>query len=101
MGSLFTMIKNSVWWPADAKRAALLASVPLLIILRQSELFGLYDSTVLVFGWLPIQLAYDAALLLLAVVIGYAFYTQVPEPRIEEVEEPTVDPETIVQGGED
>lgn len=79
------MIRGSIWWPTDPKRAALALTIPLLFVLHQSELFGMMDATTLVFGWLPPQLAWDVGVTLVGVVVAYAFYTQVPEPDVQAV----------------
>jgi uncharacterized membrane protein YuzA (DUF378 family) len=82
------MIGDSFWTPTKPKRAVLLAAVVLMVVFHQSGLFGLIDSTTLVFGWLPAQLAYDIAYLLVGFGILYAMYIVAPEPPAEH--EPTV-----------
>lgn len=49
---------------------AVLASVLFMVVAHQSELFGLMDVGLL-FGWLPIQLAYDVGFLFVGVAILY------------------------------
>lgn len=68
------------WLPTNAKRGVLLLLVLVMVVLRQSELLGLMNNTVLVFGWLPMQLAYDILFGLVAAVIAYAIYREAPEP---------------------
>lgn len=55
------MLKGSFWYPNSWKHAALFAAVCAMVVLHQSELVGLYDSTTILFGWLPAQIAYDMA----------------------------------------
>ncbi|RQH02322.1 hypothetical protein EA472_03205 [Natrarchaeobius oligotrophus] len=64
-----------------------------MIPLHQSELLGLMSTSTLVFGWIPLQLAYDVTLILSGVVILYAMYRMAPEPPEEH--EPTI------EGGEE
>ncbi len=67
---------DSVWFPRSADRATVLAVVILMVILHQSELLGLMDAGLL-FGWLPVQLAYDISFLLVGSVIVYWITTVV------------------------
>lgn len=101
MSETFTMFKNSIWWPGDARRGVLLLSILFLIVIRQNEIFGLMDSTMLVFGWFPIQLAFDTLLGIIAVVIAYGFYRAAPEPDLEEIGESDVSADTTASGGDD
>lgn len=82
------MRSDSFWTPTKPKRAVLLAAVVLMVVFHQSELVGLMDSTMLVFGWLPAQLAYDIAYALVGFGILYVMYVVAPEPPAEH--EPTV-----------
>lgn len=82
------MIGESFWAPKKPMRIVLLASVLAMVVLHQSELLGLMDSTILVFGWIPAQMAYDIAYLLVGVVILAVMYVVAPEPPAEY--EPTV-----------
>lgn len=68
------------WLPTNGKRAGLLLLVVAMVVLRQSELVGLMNSTTLVFGWIPMQLAYDIAFGLVSALIVYAIYRAAPEP---------------------
>jgi hypothetical protein len=77
------MIDGSFWRPTSAKRGILLAMVLAMIVLHQSGLFGITESTALLFGWLPAQLAYDIAFNLVGVGILYAMYRAAPEPPAE------------------
>lgn len=90
------MLRDSFWWPNSPKQGLLFLAVVLMIPLHQSELFGLMDSGVQVFGWLPMQLAYDILFNLVGVVILYAMYRFAPEPPAEFDEEANEasDPET-------
>lgn len=94
------MIGDSFWTPKTPVRAALLASVLAMIVLHQSELLGLMDSQTLVFGWLPMQVAYDIAFLLVGVVILSVMYVVAPEPpaehdaKLERNDEPSGDDST-------
>ncbi len=60
-----------------------------MIVLIESSIFGLYGSEHLVFGWLPIQLAYDIFYtLVLAPVFLYLVYRQTPDiTDVESIEE--------------
>lgn len=78
------------WIPTNWKRAVLLLVLLVMVVLRQSELVGLMDSTALLFGWLPAQIAYDIALGLVATVLAYGIYLEAPEPPAEY--EPTWEP---------
>ncbi|WP_049990220.1 hypothetical protein [Natrinema salifodinae] len=74
-----------------------------MVVLHQSELFGLMDAQTLLFGWLPIQIAYDIAFLLVGVVILSVMYVVAPEPpadydaKLEREDEPT-DPVAPAEG---
>lgn len=74
------MFRDSFWWPDRPLRAAVLVVILAMVVLHQSELVGLLDSTTLVGGWLPAQLAYDVAFNLAGVVVLYAMYRLAPEP---------------------
>lgn len=74
------MIGDSFWTPKTPLRAALLASVLAMVVLHQSELLGLMSSQALIFGWLPIQVAYDIAYLLVGVGILSVMYVVAPDP---------------------
>lgn len=89
------MFKNSFFYPDSLEKAILLVLILLMIPLRQSEIFGLMDSTALVFGWVPAQIAYDflyvTAGTLLVVYIVAKHASRVPESireldRLEERE---------------
>ena len=73
------MFKDSLWYPEDWKRLLLVLSVPVMIALHMSELVGLMNSQQLLFGWLPMQFAYDIGRGILAIVLIYAFATQAPD----------------------
>ncbi len=94
---------DSFWTPKSPVRAALLVSVLTMVVLHQSELFGLMDAQTLLFGWLPIQIAYDIAFLLVGVVILSVMYVVAPEPpadydaKLEREDEPT-DPVAPAEG---
>jgi len=74
------MLRGSIWWPDTPRSIAFVAVVALMIILHQSQFVGLMDSTTLVFGWLPAQIAYDVAFNLVGVGVLYALYRAAPEP---------------------
>lgn len=88
------------WVPTDWKRGAMVLAIVALIVLRQSELVGLMDSTSLVFGWLPAQLAYSILIGVAATIIAIVMYFEAPDPPAEF--DPTVDerPEDDTMGGE-
>lgn len=73
---------DSVWFPNSVRRTGTLAIVILMVILHQSELLGLTDAGLL-FGWLPVQLAYDISFLLVGVVILYGIALTMPAPPDE------------------
>ncbi|RQG87936.1 hypothetical protein EA462_13825 [Natrarchaeobius halalkaliphilus] len=83
------MLKGSFWYPQTVPRAILLLGVLIMIPLHQSELLGLMSTSTLVFGWVPLQLAYDVTLILSGVVVLYAMYRMAPEPPEEH--EPTIE----------
>lgn len=77
------MLRGSIWWPNTLRSIVFLIVIALMIVLHQSEFVGLMDSTGLVFGWLPMQLAYDIAFNLVGVGILYALYRAAPKPPAE------------------
>lgn len=77
------MIGDSFWTPKTPVRAVLPAAVLVMVVLHQSELLGVMDSQALIFGWLPIQIAYDIAYLLIGVGILSAMYVMAPDPPAE------------------
>ncbi|MFC6723672.1 hypothetical protein ACFQE1_04585 [Halobium palmae] len=81
------MLRGSIWYPNSLRSIVFLTVVTLMIVLHQSQFLGLTDSTTLVFGWLPMQLAYDVAFNLVGVVVLYGMYRAAPEPP--ETHEPT------------
>ncbi|WP_440991842.1 hypothetical protein [Haloarchaeobius baliensis] len=87
------MLKESFWWPDEPRRGLVLLVILAMVILHQSEVVGIVDSTTLVFGWLPIQLAYDILFNLFGVVVLYAMYRLAPEPPTD-VFEPASGPES-------
>jgi hypothetical protein len=68
---------DSVWFPHSARRAGVLGVVILMVILHHSTLLGLMNAGLL-FGWLPVQLAYDISYLLVGVVILYWIAATMP-----------------------
>ncbi|MFD1647831.1 hypothetical protein [Haloarchaeobius litoreus] len=74
------MFRESFWWPDEPRRALVLLVILAMVVLHQSEVVGIVDSDTLVFGWLPIQIAYDAMFNLFGVVVLYAMYRLAPEP---------------------
>jgi hypothetical protein len=73
---------DSVWFPHSARRAGVLMVVLLMVILHHSKLLGLMDAGLL-FGWLPVQLAYDISYLLVGVVILYWIAVTMPATPAE------------------
>lgn len=99
------MIGDSFWTPKTPVRAALPAAVLGMVVLHQSELLGVMDSQALVFGWLPIQIAYDIAYLLVGVGILSAMYVMAPDPPAEydatvEWDDGTADPKAPAGGND-
>lgn len=74
------MLRDSFWYPTTVRGGGLLLTVVAMIVLHQSEFLGLVDTTTLVFGWLPLQLAYDVLFNLVGVVVLYAMYRAAPTP---------------------
>ena len=72
------MFKESVWYPSSPRNAAVLVMLVGMVLLHHTSLFGLTDAGLL-FGWLPIQLAYDLAYTVLAVLLLYWVYMVAPK----------------------
>lgn len=73
------MFKGSFWYPNSVSQALLLLAVLLMIPFHQSEIFGLMSTSTVIFGWLPLQLAYDVAYMLVGVGILFIMYQVAPE----------------------
>jgi len=71
------MFRDSVWYPSSPRNAAIVAMLVVMILLHHTSLLGLTDAGLL-FGWLPVQLAYDLAYTLLSVLLLYWVYTVAP-----------------------
>lgn len=71
-------LRDSVWFPQSRDRAIVLATVIAMVVLHHSALLGLMDAGLL-FGWVPVQLAYDVVYLLLGVGILYWIAAMVPD----------------------
>jgi hypothetical protein len=84
------MLKDSFWYPNTPRKAVFIGLILVMIVLHGSAVVGLVDSTTLVFGWLPAQIAYDAAFNLIGAVILYGMYRAAPSPPAEH--EPTATP---------
>lgn len=74
------MLKGSLWYPDNGKKAALFIAICAMIVLHQSELVGLFGSTAIVFGWLPVQIAYDMVFNLVGFGILVVMYYLAPTP---------------------
>lgn len=74
------MFKGSFWYPDSGKSIIVLALIGIMIVFHHSELVGLYDSTTLLFGWLPAQIAYDMAFNLAGFGILVLMYYLAPTP---------------------
>lgn len=81
------MFKGSFWYPNTPRKAAFLGVILAMVVLHGSSVVGLNDSTTLVFGWLPAQIAYDAAFNLVGAGVLYGMYRAAPSPPAEH--EPT------------
>lgn len=81
--------KGAFWYPTLDRRGALLGVFLLLLVLHFNELFGLSTSTALVFGWLPVNMAYYIGLNVLHVAFLVLLYYNWPDPKDEDVLEPT------------
>jgi hypothetical protein len=77
------MVTNSFWTPKEPVRIALLGAVLAMVVLHQSELIGLMNSQALILGWIPAQIAYDVAYLIVGTVILAVMYVVSPEPPAE------------------
>lgn len=75
-------LSNSVWYPSSWRQLTVPVLVILMVLLHQSELFGLMDAGV-IFGWMPVQFAYDVGYSLFAVVLLYWTYIICPDPPAE------------------
>jgi uncharacterized membrane protein len=78
------MLKSSFWYPTSGKQGIALLAVLSMIPLHQSELFGLMDSTVIVFGWIPAQLMFDIVFNIVAVAVLILMYYIAPAPPEEQ-----------------
>jgi len=67
-----------------------------MISLHFTEIVGLTDAG-LVFGWLPIQLAYDLSYTIVAIVLLYWVYTVAPDVPAD-LTEPSEDERAVVRG---
>ncbi|WP_336023576.1 hypothetical protein [Halobellus salinisoli] len=99
------MIGDSFWTPKRPVRIALLGAVLAMVVLHQSELLGLMNSQALVFGWIPVQIAYDVAFLLVGTAILAVMYVLAPEPPAEheatiDGDATSTDSSTVGNGGE-
>lgn len=74
------MFRGSIWYPNSLRGITFLGVIVLMIGLHQSQFLGLMDSTTLVFGWLPMQIAYDALFNVIGIGILYVLYRAAPEP---------------------
>lgn len=80
---------GAFWYPTLDRRGALLGVFLLLMVLHFNELFGLSASQALVFGWWPINMAYYVGLNVLHVAFLVLMYYNWPDPKDEDVLEPT------------
>ncbi len=74
------MFRGSIWYPNSLRGITFLGVIVLMVVLHQSQFLGLMDSTTLVFGWLPMQIAYDAVFNVIGIGILYVLYRAAPEP---------------------
>ncbi|GGN10367.1 hypothetical protein [Halarchaeum nitratireducens] len=72
------LFRTSVWYPDSRRSIAVLVMLAGMVVLHFTELFGLLDAGLL-FGWLPMQFAYDLAYTVLAVVLLYGVYRMAPD----------------------
>lgn len=77
------MIGDSFWTPKQPVRIALLGAVLAMVVLHQSGLIGLMNSQALILGWIPAQIAYDVAYLIVGTIILAVMYIVSPEPPAE------------------
>lgn len=94
---MLTMFSTSFWAPNTPRKIAILGVIGLMVVLHFTELTPVYDSTYLVFGWLPLQLAYDIAYHLVGVGIIYVLYRMSPgEDELREASEsPRTDDKSV------
>lgn len=71
-----------------------------MVVFHQSELFGLMSSQTLILGWFPAQIAYDAAYLLVGVLILSVMYVVAPDPPAEYEPSVKLDEDTAVSTAE-
>lgn len=80
-------LRDSLWFPQSRDQASVLLVVSIMVVAHHSSLLGLMDAGLL-FGWLPIQLTYDIAYLLVGVGILVWIARKIPDPT-EEYASPT------------
>lgn len=74
------MFKDSIWYPKDKTRSALLTIIIGMVAVHESSVFGLLHQETLVLGWLPAQLFYDVLYNVVGVGVIYAVYRSVRVP---------------------
>jgi hypothetical protein len=89
----FYMFKDSIWYPDTPIKFVIVAAVVAMVVLHHTSFTPIYSSTYLVFGWIPVQIAYDIALLLVSMIVLFGMYKASPDtpPKFETSDEP--DPE--------
>lgn len=72
------LFQTSVWYPGSRRNVVVLVMLAGMTVLHFTELFGLLNAGLL-FGWLPIQFAYDLVYTVLATVLLYVVYRMAPD----------------------
>lgn len=97
--------KGAFWYPTLDRRGALLGLFFVLVVLHFNEIFGLHTSTDLVFGWLPVNMAYYVGTNVLHVLFLVLIYLNWPDPADEDIDRPGVvggdDPAAATAASED
>lgn len=71
-------LRDSIWLPESGQEATVIGSIAVMTLLHFTELLGLMDAGLL-FGWLPVQFAYDIGYSFVAVGLLYWIYLIAPK----------------------
>lgn len=69
---------DAFWYPSRDRQTALLALFLLLGVLHFDELLGLHTSSVLVFGFWPVEFFYQAVMVIAHTAFMYLLYRSWP-----------------------
>lgn len=84
------LFRDSVWYPNTPESVVVITLLVGMTALHHTGLLGLTDAGLL-FGWLPVQYAYDLGYTVLAVVLLYWVYTLSPDVSAERDRTATAD----------